>query len=192
MKKLILLALTLVAFNANAGFNVAQPVHIKTMTCQKDGKRTNYYEGVGGAAYTVDWADDFCANVSADFRAATQVQRYADGSVKGTKGSGVIHVLKPIKFKILGNTGWKSVTVPTGNYRSFIDGASRNRTGDNYIDVKSTKFSMRLFFRGKDEANVKFGYLRVSFLVDGFLKNYYLDCNTAAPAFEFGRKAFKH
>lgn len=179
MKKLVLLTLTLIAFNANAGFNVAQAVHIKEMTCQKDGKRTNYYEGVGGAAYTVDWADDFCANVTADFRAATEVVRYANGSVKGTKGSGVIHVIKPIKFKILSNTGWKSVTVPTGNYRSAIDGASRNRTGDNYIDVKNNKFSMRLFFRGKDENNVKFGYLRVSFVVDGFMKHYYFDCNTA-------------
>lgn len=181
MKRLVLLALTLIAFNVQAGFNVAQPVHIGAMTCQKDGKRTNYYEGVGGAAYTVDLADDFCANVTADFRAATEVERYANGSVKGTKGSGVIHILpgKSIKFKILTNSGWKLVTIPTGNYRSAIDGASRNRTGDNYIDVKNNSFAMRLFFRGKDENNVKFGYLRVSFVVDGFMKHYYLDCNTA-------------
>ena len=180
MKRVLFLLLSLIAFNVQAGFNVAQPVHIGEMTCQKDGKRTNYYEGKGGAAYVVDLADDFCANVTADFRAATKTDRYADGSVKGTRGSGVIHVIKPIKFKILSNSGWKLVTVPTGNYRSFIDGASRNRTGDNYIDIKSTKFAMQLFFRGKEENNVKFGYLKISIIVDGYLKDYYLDCTTAA------------
>ena len=179
MKKLVLLALTLVAFNANAGFNISQPVHIGTMTCQKDGKRVNFYEGVGGAAYTVDWSDDFCENVSADFRQAVETVRYANGSVKGTIGSGVIHILKPLKFKALSNAGGFNVTIPTGHYRSGVNGASRNRTGDNYIDINSTKFAMRLFFRGKDENNVKFGYLRISLVVNGYLKHYYFDCNTA-------------